>query len=145
MSNKRATSPSPSPSSVAAANDNKNSAQHEILQTARVTLELTRADELWSAWYKESEDKFDDFQSFGDTEGGPNAPAATGANPSSGGAQFSSSHRTLSARRVSGLFEEEVSKSWDEDWEDEDVEDTFDAIMGQIGRYEASRAASAFS
>ncbi|RNF25621.1 uncharacterized protein Tco025E_02117 [Trypanosoma conorhini] len=141
-SGKRGTSPSPS-AAAAAAQGKSNPAQREILQTARLSLELTRADDVWSSWYKESEDQFADFQSFGETEGGPNAPAAAGPNAGSGGAQFSSSHRTLSARRVSGLFEEEVLKSWDEDWEDEDVEDTFDAIMGQIGRYEALRAASA--
>ncbi|KAF8293273.1 hypothetical protein TcYC6_0109590 [Trypanosoma cruzi] len=141
MSNQRRTSPSPS--SVAATRDTTNPTGQEILQTARLSLELTRADEVWSAWYKETEDQFVDFQSFGDNnEGGLNVTATAGSNIMSGSAQFSSSHRTLSARRVSGQFEEEVMKSWDEDWEDEDVEDTFDAIMGQIGRYEASRAAS---
>ncbi|KEG14688.1 hypothetical protein DQ04_00341030 [Trypanosoma grayi] len=143
MSNTRATRAAPSPPSAAAANDKKGPTPNDILQTARLSLELPKADEVWSAWYRESEDKFADFQSFGDTEGGANAAAPGTANASGSVAPRSSSHRTLSARRISGQFEEEVVKSWEEDWEDEDVEDTFDAIMGQVGRYEASRAASA--
>ncbi|KAG8341848.1 hypothetical protein ERJ75_000131100 [Trypanosoma vivax] len=105
----------------------------EVLQAIQVTLELPKADELWSGWYKETEDKFIDFISFDATDSGA---AGGGVVPRS------SSHRTLSARRISGQFEEEVLKSWEEDWEDEDVEDTFDAVMGRMGCYEVSRAAS---
>lgn len=128
MSVPRGAASSPPPAKEA-----KVPAQRDILQTTRLPLELPQADEVWSAWYREAEDHFADFRSFGNTDGEANAATAA----------TSGSHRTLSARRISGQFEEEVVKSWDEDWEDEDVDDTFDAIMGQIGRYEASRAASA--
>ncbi|CBH10082.1 hypothetical protein, conserved [Trypanosoma brucei gambiense DAL972] len=134
MSNREPMSPLPTqPTSVPSVASLKGVLTPQVvLQTAQASLELPKADEMWSNWYKESEDRFLDFISFDATEGGGNG----------GVVRSGSSHRTLSARRISGQFEEEVMKSWEEDWEDEDVEDTFDAVMGRIGRYEASRAAS---
>ncbi|ORC90194.1 uncharacterized protein TM35_000092440 [Trypanosoma theileri] len=141
MSNTRKVESS-SPTATAG-KDGKGATPHEILQIARFALEPPKADEVWSSWYRESEDQFVDFQSFGLMEGTATIPGASASNLSASIAPRSSSHRTLSARRISGQFEEEVMKSWDEDWEDEDVEDTFDAIMGQIVRYQASKAAAA--
>ncbi|KAH9599075.1 hypothetical protein LSM04_006808 [Trypanosoma melophagium] len=123
--------------------EGKGAPPHDTLQIARSALEAPKADEVWSSWYRESDDQFVDFQSFGLMEGTTTITGASASNLSGSVAPRSSSHRTLSARRISGQFEEEVMKSWDEDWEDEDVEDTFDAIMGQIVRYEASKAAAA--
>lgn len=40
--------------------------------------------------------------------------------------------RQASARQLSGQLDEEVARSWEEDWEDEDTEDAFDVIMGKI-------------
>ena len=72
------------------------------------TLDIPKADDVWSAWYVELDDKFSDFQSF---------------DPTINSVQLTPS-RTLSARQISGQFDDEVAKSWEEDWEDEDVEDT---------------------
>lgn len=104
---------------------------YSILQTTDVSLVPPQKDELWSAWYTETEDTFNDFKSYA-----PPAPLA-GTVPTSGG-----SVPTLSARQISGQFDDEVAKTWEEDWEDEDVEDTYDSIVGQITRYQASVAAT---
>lgn len=47
----------------------------------------------------------------------------------------STTFRTRSARQLSGQFEDEVARSWEDDWEDEDAEDTYDVIMGKIMHY----------
>lgn len=104
----------------------------DLYQTRNVSLEPPTGDHAWSLWYQEPQDAFADFKSFE-----PEHAAGEGGLPSSGG-----SFRTLSARQISGQFEDEVAKSWEEDWEDEDVEDTFDHVMGQISRYTASKAAA---
>jgi len=104
---------------------------YTILQTTDVSLVPPQKDELWSAWYTEADDTFNDFKSYE-----PPAPLV-GTVPASGG-----SVRTLSARQISGQFDDEVAKTWEEDWEDEDVEDTYDSIVGQITRYQASAAAT---
>ncbi|CCW67377.1 unnamed protein product [Phytomonas sp. Hart1] len=104
-----------------------------ILQTTNVTLNPPKNDEVWSSWYNEADDAFNDFKSFE-----PEIPTGGLAVPGSGG-----SMRTLSARQISGQFEEEVAKSWEDDWEDEDMDDTFDCIMGQISHYETSVGAAA--
>jgi hypothetical protein len=103
-----------------------------VLQTTEALLAIPSTETVWSAWYKESEDIFADFKSF------EPAPAAGGV----GGLSRAGSVRTLSMRQISGQFEEEVAKSWEEDWEDEDVEDTFDHIMGQISQLAATEAAT---
>ena len=78
---------------------------------------------IWSSsGHKEQEDDFTDFKSF---------ELNVVTTPA----------RQLSARQISGHFEDEVAKSWQEDWDDEDVEDTFDVVMGKIGRMAASNAA----
>ncbi len=75
-------------------------------------------EQAWSAAYVEEDDNFDDFASFVPT-GEP------GGTPT----------RQLSARQLSGQFDEErTSKTWEEDWEDDDVDDTFDKTMGRIAR-----------
>ncbi|KPA80500.1 hypothetical protein ABB37_04716 [Leptomonas pyrrhocoris] len=104
-----------------------------VLQTTDALLDIPSTETVWSAWYKESEDTFADFKSF------EPAPAAGGA---AGGLSRAGSVRTLSMRQISGQFEEEVAKSWEEDWEDEDVEDTFDHIMGEISQLAATQAAT---
>lgn len=118
----------------AAADTTTTTTTTSILQTINVSLEPPKSDVHWSSWYVESADTFVEFKSYQ-----PAAPANAGAGgiPGSGG-----SFRTLSARQISGSFEDEVAKNWEEDWEDEDVEDTFDNIMGQIFRIEASAAAT---
>lgn len=103
-----------------------------VMQTTDALLAIPSTETVWSAWYRESEDTFADFKSF------EPAPAAGGA----GGPSRTGSVRTLSMRQISGQFEEEVAKSWEEDWEDEDVEDTFDHIMGQISQLAATQAAT---
>ncbi|KAG5473795.1 hypothetical protein LSCM1_04425 [Leishmania martiniquensis] len=103
-----------------------------ILQTTEALLAIPSSETVWSSWYKESEDRFAEFTSFEPTQtvGGAGNVSRTG------------SVRTLSMRQISGQFEEEVAKSWEEDWEDEDVEDTFEHIMGQISQLHATKAAS---
>lgn len=81
-------------------------------------------DVAWSAWYREQADTFSDFSSF-----------------AAGFSNQQSPQRTHSTRQISGQFEDEVAKCWEEDWEDEDVEDTYDAVMGKIGRFDAANAA----
>lgn len=103
-----------------------------VVQTTEAQLAIPPTETVWSAWYKESEDTFADFKSF------EPAPAAGAA----GGLSRAGSVRTLSMRQISGQFEEEVAKSWEEDWEDEDVEDTFDHIMGEISQLAATHAAT---
>lgn len=103
-----------------------------VIQTTEAQLTIPPTETVWSALYKESEDTFADFKSF------EPAPAAGGA----GGLSRAGSVRTLSMRQISGQFEEEVAKSWEEDWEDEDVEDTFDHIMGEISQLAATKAAT---
>ncbi|KAG5490423.1 hypothetical protein JKF63_00543 [Porcisia hertigi] len=107
-------------------------AQASILQTTDAQLGVPSRETVWSAWYKESEDKFSEFNSF--------EPAPATGGP--GNMSRAGSVRTLSMRQISGQFEEEVAKSWEEDWEDEDVEDTFEYIMGQISQLHATKAAS---
>ncbi|KAG5499012.1 hypothetical protein GH5_03710 [Leishmania sp. Ghana 2012 LV757] len=107
-------------------------AKPSILQTTDALLAIPSSEIVWSAWYKESEDKFSEFESF------EPAPTVAGA----GNVSRTGSVRTLSMRQISGQFEEEVAKSWEEDWEDEDVEDTFEHIMGQISQLHATKAAS---
>eukprot|EP00796_Vickermania_ingenoplastis_P000762 gene762-405_t len=101
-------------------------------------LALPDVDEIWSSWYVEGKDDFQDFQSFT-----PTTPTTTGSAPGTGVQPSGASFRTMSARQVSGQFEDEVAKSWEEDWEDEDLEDTYDAIMGRISHYAAQKAANA--
>jgi len=103
------------------------------LQTANLSLDPPCKDVVWSAWYNEADDTFKDFNSFAPAA---NAAASGGLGPSGG------SLRTLSARQISGQFDEEVAKSWEEDWEDEDVEDTFDHVMGQIARHQTMSMAT---
>jgi hypothetical protein len=81
------------------------------------TLQPPKGEEIWSSWYNEVADTFDDFQAH-ETGAGGNTPT-----------------RQLSARQLSGQFEDDVAKTWEEDWEDEDLDDTFDAVMAQIARY----------
>lgn len=102
-----------------------------ILQTANTSLDPPKSDEVWSSWYTEQGDTFADFKSY------EPPPTTGGPLPSGGG-----SMRTFSARQLTGQFEEEVAKSWEEDWEDEDVEDTFDHIMRQISGHVAPAAAT---
>lgn len=73
----------------------------------------------WSAAYREDDDKFDDFATF--------EPAAEPLTPGT-------PVRQLSSRQMSGQFEEETAKAWEEDWDDEDVDDTFDRTMERIAR-----------
>lgn len=103
-----------------------------ILQISEAHLAIPPSETVWSAWYKESEDKFAEFKSF--------EPSPTAGGP--GNLSRAGSVRTLSMRQISGQFEEEVAKSWEEDWEDEDVEDTFEHIIGQISQLHATKAAS---
>lgn len=78
-----------------------------------------RKNDAWSAGYVEDEDAFEDFSSF--------LPR--------GGAESNSPTRQLSQRQLSGQFDEErTSKAWEEDWDDEDVDDTFDKTMERIAR-----------
>lgn len=116
---------------MAAAGDSKK--HDSALQTNHFSLDIPPSDAVWSAWYKETDDTFAEFKSF------QPAPVAgsNGVLPSSGG-----SMRTLSMRQISGQFDDEVAKSWEEDWEDEDVEDTFDNLMGLISKIEATKAAA---
>eukprot|EP00672_Neobodo_designis_P023438 CAMPEP_0174827992 /NCGR_PEP_ID=MMETSP1114-20130205/1063_1 /TAXON_ID=312471 /ORGANISM="Neobodo designis, Strain CCAP 1951/1" /LENGTH=84 /DNA_ID=CAMNT_0016061683 /DNA_START=43 /DNA_END=297 /DNA_ORIENTATION=- len=74
--------------------------------------------EAWSAAYDEDGDNFDDFATFVPT----GEPAGTPT-------------RQLSQRQLSGQFEDDrTSKVWEEDWDDEDVDDTFDRTMERIAR-----------
>lgn len=115
-----------------------------ILQVPASRLTLPQVDEIWSSWYVEEADTFEDFQSYNPptpTTTGSAAAGATGAGgvTTAAGATF----RSMSARQVSGQFEEDaVAKSWEDDWEDEDLEDTYDAIMGKISHYAALKAAA---
>eukprot|EP00744_Colponema_vietnamica_P017631 GILI01024807.1.p1 GENE.GILI01024807.1~~GILI01024807.1.p1 ORF type:complete len:174 (-),score=57.70 GILI01024807.1:86-607(-) len=112
----------------------------------------------WSAFYREQEDVFGDFYTFELQQ--KQAAEAVGAfsimpSPSQTGAQLAAAMATavtipkgvtvppppsgqkgrqLSARQLSGQLDEEVARSWEEDWEDEDVDDAFDVIMGKIAR-----------
>jgi hypothetical protein len=76
--------------------------------------------EAWSTGYAEEKDTFEDFDSF--------APPA--AEPTTPGTPM----RQLSSRMLSGQFEDEHTKAWEEDWDDEDVDDTFDRTMERIAR-----------
>lgn len=75
--------------------------------------------EAWSAPYKEDQDAFDDFADF--------VPAAEPSGTPT---------RQLSQRQLSGQFEDgsRTSKVWEEDWDDEDADDTFDRTMERIAR-----------
>lgn len=110
-----------------------------VLQVPHARLEVPGETEgPWSGWYVEAADTFEDFQSFSP----PLPPAGANAPTLPGGVQASgTSFRSKSVRQMSGQFEDEVAKSWEEDWEDEDLEDTYDAVAGKIGQY-ASQAAS---
>jgi hypothetical protein len=73
--------------------------------------------DAWSAPYREDDDNFDDFATF--------VPTGEALTPT----------RQLSQRQLSGHFEEEgTGKAWEEDWDDEDVDDTFDKTMERIAR-----------
>ena len=73
--------------------------------------------EQWSAAYNEDTDAFDEFADF--------VPTGEGSTPT----------RQLSQRQLSGQFEEErTGKAWEEDWDDEDTDDTFDKTMERIAR-----------
>ena len=91
--------------------------------------------EPWSSYYHEQEDTFEEFTDFD-----PNHDvASTGRNAGSTSAMKrnntgSFSGRHLSSRLLSGQFENEVARSWEEDWDDEDPDDTFDAIMAKVAR-----------
>ncbi|CAD2218513.1 hypothetical protein, conserved [Angomonas deanei] len=111
------------------------STQSVLLQTAQQSLQPPQGEEVWSTWYTEGADTFEDFKSY--------EPAAPENNDNNNNNERSSSRRTLSARQISGQFDDEVVRSFEEDWEDEDAEDTFDTIMGIISRHAASTAASA--
>ena len=76
---------------------------------------LPKEDEVWSAFYTEAHDAFADFASHDTAQAGGNTPT-----------------RQLSARQISGQFEDDVAKEWEEDWEDEDVDDSYDSIMASI-------------
>lgn len=91
----------------------------------KFTFELPPAEVAWSAWYREQDDVFQDFATFTIASSNQQSP-----------------QRTLSSRQISGQFEDEVAKCWEEDWEDEDTDDTYDAIMGKIVRFDASAAAA---
>jgi hypothetical protein len=94
--------------------------------------------EPWSAYYKEQEDTFDEFTDFDPNhKTAEDAPAGRAAGSSSvlkrnNTGSFSGRH--LSSRLLSGQFENEVARSWEEDWDDEDPDDTFDAIMAKVAR-----------
>lgn len=107
-----------------------------ILQTPAHRLALPQVDETWSSWYVEEKDDFNDFRSFE-----PPTPTTAAGSPGMTAASTTPSFRTMSARQVSGQFEDEVAKSWEEDWEDEDLEDTYDAVMGKISHYATLKAA----
>ncbi|CAJ1010302.1 hypothetical protein Q4I28_005616 [Leishmania naiffi] len=111
---------------------NTAEAKPSILQTTEALLAIPSSETVWSAWYKESEDKFLEFKSF--------EPVPVAGGP--GNMSRAGSVRTLSMRQISGQFEEEVAKSWEEDWEDEDVEDTFEYIIGQISQLHVTKAVS---
>jgi hypothetical protein len=82
-----------------------------------VSSSAARGKEAWSGAYVEDDDNFDDFASF--------VPTGEATTPT----------RQLSQRQLSGQFEEErTSKVWEEDWDDEDVDDTFDKTMERIAR-----------
>ena len=100
------------------------------MAAASFPMELpAKPDALWSSWYREAEDTFADFATFE-----PQAAAnANGGHPIP---------RALSARQISGQFDDDVARNWEEDWEDEDTEDTYEAIMGKIQRYEVSTSAA---
>lgn len=74
--------------------------------------------EAWSAAYKEDADNFEDFADF--------VPAVEPSGTPT---------RQLSQRQLSGQFDEgRTSKAWEEDWDDEDVDDTFDRTMERVAR-----------
>lgn len=123
-----------------------------ILQVSESRLELPKTHETWSTWYAEAADSFNDFSTFNPpphtpaastaavtAPGGSGTPAATTTSSCSQGGRMpsssSTSFRTRSVRQLSGQFEDEVARSWEDDWEDEDAEDTYDAIMGKITHY----------
>ena len=74
----------------------------------------------WSTGYAEDKDTFDDFESFAPQDKEPTTPGTP--------------TRQLSSRVLSGQFEDEHSTAWEEDWDDEDVDDTFDRTMERIAR-----------
>ena len=100
--------------------------QASVAPAGGFTFTVPKGDEAWSSWYREANDKFAEFNSFD--------PASQAKDPNT-------PMRALSQRQISGQFDDEVAKSWEEDWEDEDVEDSYDAVMGKISRYIASSSA----
>jgi hypothetical protein len=82
-------------------------------------------EKAWSAPYNEEADTFDDFATFDPQEMSMSRAGSAGPGTPT---------RTLSSRQMSGQFEDEVSKVWEEDWDDEDVDDTFDKTMERIAR-----------
>lgn len=96
----------------------------------------TTVAEPWSTYYKEQEDTFAEFAGFdpNHVEGGAATTSAVLKRANTG--SFSGRH--LSSRLLSGQFENEVARSWEEDWDDEDPDDTFDAIMAKVARQNIS-------
>eukprot|EP00758_Cryptobia_borreli_P002529 Tbor_TRINITY_DN3100_c0_g2::TRINITY_DN3100_c0_g2_i1::g.14735::m.14735 len=89
-------------------------------------------EDSWSLFYKEQEDRFLEFSSFAPCD--PNTADVKKSNI----IRTSSFTRRLSARQISGQFEEEIARTWEEDWEDEDPEDSYNVIMATIGRATAT-------
>ena len=96
--------------------DEKKPEQHNESKGG-FTLQPPKTEETWSTWYSEQADNFDEFQSH-ESNGGNLTPT-----------------RQLSARQMSGQFEDDVAKTWEEDWEDEDVDDNYDSVMAAIQRH----------
>ena len=72
------------------------------------------ADAPWSSFYNEAQDALGEFDVHAVTEPGtPNG-------------------RQFSERQISGQFEDDTAKDWEEDWEDEDPEDSLEHISSMI-------------
>jgi poly(3-hydroxybutyrate) depolymerase len=83
----------------------------------------------WSAWYVEAQDTFEDFAAFD-----PVAKALAGA-------AATTPQRAMSARQISGVLEGTAKAAdgrWEEDWNDEDADDTFDRVAERCGLTRAS-------
>ena len=73
------------------------------------------ADAPWSSFYNEAADTLAEFDVY-----------AVGEGPTTPGA------RQFSERQISGQFEDDTAKEWEEDWEDEDPEDSLEHIASMI-------------
>lgn len=135
-------------------------AHHNNTTNSVVSLADPTNKDQWSHFYREQEDVFGEFYTFELQQ--KQAAEAVGAfslvpTPSQTGAQLAAAMATavtipkgvtvppppsgkggrqLSARQLSGQLDEEIARSWEEDWEDEDVDDAFDVIMGKIAKGE---------